>query len=66
MMEIGDVVQLKSGGPKMTIATEEGELMVKCTWFENEKKKSGHFTLKTLEPYKEPIPQAGETFTSED
>jgi len=33
-LEIGDVVRLKSGGPKMTVAKPEDEQgQVKCVWF---------------------------------
>ena len=31
-MEIGNVVQLKSGGPKMTVTALQKE-HVECTWF---------------------------------
>jgi uncharacterized protein YodC (DUF2158 family) len=50
----GDVVQLKSGGPKMTIegigkyglaATHE---QAKCVWFEGTNRKAGVFDLQTL------------------
>jgi uncharacterized protein YodC (DUF2158 family) len=39
--KIGDVVQLKSGGPKMTVtwvtsATEKSTLLA-CAWFDNTK-----------------------------
>jgi uncharacterized protein YodC (DUF2158 family) len=34
--KIGDVVKLKSGGPKMTVSTiKDGEVW--CTWFEDDK-----------------------------
>ncbi len=37
----GDVVQLKSGGPKMTVTSYErnmhGDMMVWCQWFNNVK-----------------------------
>ena len=37
-IEVGDVVQLNSGGPKMTVDTvdlvEVGEDKVSCTWFD--------------------------------
>jgi uncharacterized protein YodC (DUF2158 family) len=35
-MKLGDVVALKSGGPRMTIATIEGD-KVNCEWFEGDK-----------------------------
>ena len=34
-MKIGDVVQLRSGGPKMTILEKDKDI-VKCGWFENQ------------------------------
>jgi|SRR5215469_122785 len=37
-MKCGDVVQLKSGGPSMTIAgpesTPDGEVLIRCCWFD--------------------------------
>jgi len=38
-LAIGDVVQLKSGGPKMTVSrisqstAEAGKVLVRCVWF---------------------------------
>jgi uncharacterized protein YodC (DUF2158 family) len=32
-LEIGDVVQLKSGGPKMTVEYLPDDLFIKCVWF---------------------------------
>ncbi len=47
----GDVVQLKSGGPKMTI-TSVGEYygtpMIYCMWFDGPKEQSGKFPPDTL------------------
>jgi uncharacterized protein YodC (DUF2158 family) len=50
----GDVVELKSGGPAMTVAGEEefGELM--CTWFDGKKKMDATFEPEQLKPYKPP------------
>lgn len=52
----GDVVRLKSGGPKMTVE-EVGdygplgpENGAKCTWFEGNKHNSNTFAVETLEP----------------
>jgi uncharacterized protein YodC (DUF2158 family) len=49
---IGDIVQLKSGGPKMTI--EALSTTVFCQWF-NEKNElcDGHFQENTLKKVKE-------------
>jgi uncharacterized protein YodC (DUF2158 family) len=52
--KIGDVVQLKSGGPKMTIenignyAFSGTKIMANCVWFEGTKQKEGVFALETL------------------
>lgn len=50
----GDVVQLKSGGPQMTIE-DIGQFgigsthdQVKCVWFEGKKRIEGFFELPTL------------------
>lgn len=34
-LEIGDVVQLKSGGPKMTLNRKSDDPLVLCVWFRN-------------------------------
>lgn len=49
----GDVVQLKSGGPKMTVkqvgnSGMTGRLTVWCNWFEGTKLMSGDFAPETL------------------
>jgi uncharacterized protein YodC (DUF2158 family) len=53
--EVGDVVQLKSGGPLMTIEYigsfsmgAPGADQAKCVWFEGTKKKEGVFELPTF------------------
>ena len=38
----GEVVQLKSGGPRMTVEEIEGD-QVDCTWFEKNKQHHGSF-----------------------
>ncbi|MCF0174263.1 MAG: DUF2158 domain-containing protein [Bacteroidales bacterium] len=47
----GDIVCLKSGGPKMTVMEEskiDGD-MVRCIWFDEENNKlSGYFEPNTL------------------
>jgi uncharacterized protein YodC (DUF2158 family) len=48
----GDIVQLKSGGPKMTV-TQAGEdstgaLTVWCSWFEGKMQKGGTFPPEAL------------------
>jgi len=49
----GDVVQLKSGGPKMTvtkIGVHMEEQMVWCTWFEDTKVTEETFPPEALKP----------------
>lgn len=53
----GDVVQLKSGGPCMTIQDiddysqdESGELSASCVWFDGGKPVDRVFPLDTLTP----------------
>lgn len=54
-IKAGDVVQLKSGSPLMTVANigrysyGEGENEAKCVWFEKTKKFEAVFALETLE-----------------
>lgn len=49
---VGDVVRLKSGGPKMTV-TQIGERLgaptVWCSWFDGTKKLDGDFPPSALE-----------------
>lgn len=50
----GDVVQLKSGGPKMTV-TQVGKHQIHgptvwCTWFVGTKQESGTFPPAALQP----------------
>jgi uncharacterized protein YodC (DUF2158 family) len=45
----GDIVQLKSGGPKM-ISKVLREREANCLWFEATKHKTGLFELSTLKP----------------
>jgi uncharacterized protein YodC (DUF2158 family) len=51
--EKGDVVALRSGGPKMTVRKTATQLlsrtMVWCTWFEKGKKADAAFDLEMLE-----------------
>jgi len=42
--QAGDVVELKSGGPRMTVDNVEGEDAVVCVWLDkNGEKKLGSF-----------------------
>ena len=49
----GDVVQLKSGGPEMTISgtSRHSEKAYLCVWFINNLKKSDTFDGETLKPF---------------
>ena len=50
-VKAGDVVQLKSGGPEMTVNFVEndgGTEVAACTWFVNSKRENGRFAVATL------------------
>lgn len=49
---IGDIVGLKSGGPKMTV-TEVLEEHVRTAWFAGSKKENGVFPLEAVLIYQE-------------
>lgn len=50
-MQIGDIVRLKSGGPKMTVTAVEAE-QVSCAWFDrNGKPHSGAYAAATVEAF---------------
>lgn len=52
--KIGDIVQLKSGGPKMTVMSPEKEGGdVFCGWFAGAKRETGFFPPDSLEVAKE-------------
>lgn len=50
--KVGDIVQLKSGGPDMTVDKVvqgyHGEIHVWCTWFSGKKNERASFTPETL------------------
>ncbi len=49
--KVGQVVQLKSGGPKMTVSGFSNiDESVYCTWFAGAKKEHGSFPPDTLMP----------------
>lgn len=55
--KVGDIVQLKSGGPKMTVSevveswtTKEWTGDVKTSWFAGSKHEHAEFDVDTLEP----------------
>jgi uncharacterized protein YodC (DUF2158 family) len=53
---VGDIVQLKSGGPAMTIEkeTEGNSSGYWCEWFRGASKERAHFTEDTLKIYVAP------------
>ena len=58
----GDVVQLKSGGPAMTVSkvgTLRGTPSAWCNWFEGVKIHSKAFSLASLIPHEDEEPPMG-------
>ncbi len=52
-MKVGDVVQLKSGGPAMTVEGErDGQTW--CKWFDGPTVQEGAFKTDALKPYEPP------------
>ena len=47
--DIGDTVQLRSGGPVMTIEQVIDGKSARCVWFDGSKKINSVFALATLE-----------------
>lgn len=47
-VKAGDVVRLKSGGPKMTVSGFKATGTVICVWFEGSKKEVGLFKEEAL------------------
>jgi uncharacterized protein YodC (DUF2158 family) len=47
--QLGEVVQLKSGGPRMTVDSIDGDGVVNCIWFEKNEQKFGSFKPHSLE-----------------
>jgi len=50
MFSVGDIVQLKSGGPEMTVADQPENLFqsYKCQWFAGKKLEFGQFKHASL------------------
>lgn len=46
----GDIVQLKSGGPKMTVDTDESDKGIWAVWFAGAKRERAHFSIESLLP----------------
>ncbi|MFW6253920.1 MAG: YodC family protein [Chitinivibrionales bacterium] len=57
--EVGQVVQLKSGGQKMTIEEIEDGGYVSCVWFEGSIVQRGTFAAATLQKYKPAVGSIG-------
>jgi phage shock protein C len=56
---VGDIVQLKSGGPEMTIIgvdTDGGKLQLDCAWSEGETQHNGRFPPEALKTPSDPTP----------
>ena len=57
-IQVGDLVELKSGGPDMTVEKiyegANGEQRAACQWFDGVKPMSGAFPLTSLKPASKP------------
>ena len=56
----GDVVQLKSGGPKMTVDAlrdQTGQLQAMCSWFNGAIRMSDLFELHSLRNLEDAVPE---------
>jgi len=56
----GDIVQLKSGGPKMTVDVLQdraGRLQAMCTWFNGAIRMSDLFELHSLRSLEDDVPR---------
>ena len=51
--KVGDLVQLKSGGPVMTIKEISGLDSILCVWFKDVELVSANFLQETLEIFEE-------------
>jgi uncharacterized protein YodC (DUF2158 family) len=61
---VGDVVRLKSGSPKMTVSQVQSNGVV-CTWFSGTDNKVAHFPVATVEIFQEPrhVPSVSHSHT---
>ena len=53
-LKIGDVVQLKSGGPVMTVDSEGADGHLVCQWFEGSDVKKATFPIASLQAAEAP------------
>lgn len=60
-LQPGDVVELKSGGPPMTIGRIDEHLNAKCYWFEGKTSKEEDFKLVALMKYVKPKAEVHDT-----
>jgi uncharacterized protein YodC (DUF2158 family) len=59
--KVGDTVQLKSGGPRMTVTSvgnEFGQPIVWCAWFDGTMQRSDHFPIDAVKDSPEPGPRS--------
>ena len=50
--DVGTIVKLKSGGPEMTVQTQEREGYIYAQWFAGKKLEQGRFPVSSLEDVK--------------
>ena len=55
----GDVVQLKSGGPAMTVGGKVAEDSIRCHWFDGATAMTEIFPTAAIRLYEGPKPAAG-------
>lgn len=51
----GDIVQLKSGGPSMTVEETLDDGKYRCVWFKGASRELGVFKENTLKTYVPPV-----------
>ncbi|MBB3562884.1 uncharacterized protein YodC (DUF2158 family) [Rhizobium sp. BK512] len=51
--KVGDIVMLKSGGPKMTVVSVVSSTTVQTSWFAGAKNEKAHFAVDALEVAKD-------------
>jgi uncharacterized protein YodC (DUF2158 family) len=58
--QLGQTVQLKSGGPRMTVTElssgPQGRTIVSCIWFDGQKQMHGNFSEEALKDSPDPQP----------
>jgi len=55
--KIGDLVELKSGGPKMTVSRlDDAGAGIECVWFESSKHNTAIFLESTLKKFQATAP----------